>query len=370
MTFKSGSFKFSRKYSLRETQPLEIESRILNDTIKDLPILPSLSAKLNQELIRRSIFGTAAIEGNPLSEEKVAELIQDTDYALTKNNPEIEIKNLTRAYEILKDFRVSDKPFEISEDEIKIIHKIITDGIINQENNPGHYRNHKVQVSDKNHGGVYTPPKCLDDIKTLMTAFVSWMNSPDVIDLYPPIRAALAHYHLGLIHPFGDGNGRTARLLEATIMQKAGFKYAPVMLSNFYYQNIDDYFWAFSHAIKDQNHFVTSFVSFVLKSLISSLKDLKVRIIDFIRLFSIKDYFNYLKSKKIITQRQFDFLNILIETFDIISVQDLYELPNFKVLYRNVSERTARRDLKKLEDMKILTANKKKEFILNLKMLE
>lgn len=73
-TFKSGLFVFSRKYSVREAQPLEIGSRVLNDTIKDLPILPAISAQIDQELIKRSIFGTAAIEGNPLSEENVAKL--------------------------------------------------------------------------------------------------------------------------------------------------------------------------------------------------------------------------------------------------------------------------------------------------------
>ncbi|RLC05410.1 MAG: hypothetical protein DRH90_06090 [Deltaproteobacteria bacterium] len=98
---------------------------------------------------------------------------------------------------------------------ISDVHRLITHGIDIELNNPGVYRNHKVQVGNRNHGGVYTPPKCLPDINKLMTVFCEWINSEELVKLYPPIRAALTHYYLGLVHPFGDGNGRTARILDS-----------------------------------------------------------------------------------------------------------------------------------------------------------
>lgn len=369
MTFKSGPFAFSCNYSIGKTQPLEIESRILNETIRDLPILPAMGAQIDQDLIKRSIFGTAAIEGNPLSEENVAELIDEIDQEGAKSNHEIEIGNLNTAYKMIKEMQIAGEPLILNEQFIKDLHRIITLDVQSEGNNPGHYRSHKVQVGDRNHGGVHTPPKCLSDIDKLMKSYVHWLNSSELMNLYPPIRAALAHYHFGLIHPFGDGNGRTARLLEAFMMQASGFKYAPVMLSNLYYLNLDDYFWAFSKTIRDRDFAVTHFVHFVLKMFIEALKEIKNNIVHFIRLFSMRDYYTYLKSKRLITQRQFDFLNILLDQNRVFNLKDLFESASFSLLYREVSDRTARRDLEKLEKMGLLSIIDKKQYQLNLKAL-
>lgn len=369
MTFKSGNFAFSRKYSIRKMEPLIIESRVLNETLKDLPILPELSAQINQEIIKRSIFGTAAIEGNPLTEEKVSELIDDIDQKTASGNHEIEIRNLKAAYEVVKAIKTTESEVLIDEKLIKKLHETITHEVDIQENNPGHYRNHRVQVGDKSHGGVYTPPKCLPDIENLMTEYIQWINSPDLKKIYPPIRAALAHFHFGLIHPFGDGNGRTARLIEAIIIQASGFKYTPVMLSNYYYKYIDDYFWAFSKAIKSRENDVTDFLYFIIKAFISALKEIKGKVVYFIRIFSMRDYFTFLKTNRDITQRQFDFLNILLDYLVPFTLSDLYEKSIFSLLYRDVSSRTARRDLKKLEGMRLLKKDQNKQYELDLEAL-
>jgi Fic family protein len=95
---------------------------------------------------------------------------------------------------------------------------------------PGQYRNHIVKVGNADHGNVYTPPKCLADIENLMREFLEWINSDSITSLNPILRAGLAHYNMGLIHPFGDGNGRTARLIEALLMKSSGIRYVPIML--------------------------------------------------------------------------------------------------------------------------------------------
>jgi len=354
MTFKSGNFVFSRKLSLTELESKKIEIRVLYETIKDLPILPELSSSLEQELIRRSIFGTAAIEGNPLTEEKVGEIISESESPTYRRNPEIEITNLKKAYDFIKDITGTEQRFELEEDLIRDVHKLITINAKYELNNPGHYRNHKVQVGDPRHGGIYTPPTCLEDIQKLMKEYVNWINSDEMLELDAPIRAALAHYDLGLIHPFGDGNGRTARLIEALLLQVSGMKYVPVMLSNYYYRNIDDYFRTFSNSRKSGEHNVTPFIEFVLTGCIESLREIRDRITYFIRKFSLRDYFSHLKQNRLITQRQQDLLITLLDYDKTFALSDLFNLPQFSILYRSVSERTARRDLAKLKDMELL----------------
>ena len=365
MTYKSDNFAFSHKISFPKLEPKRIEIRVLYETVRDLPILPELSSSLEQELIRRSIFGTAAIEGNPLTEEKVGEIISESESSTYRRNPEIEITNLKKAYDFIRSITGTEQRFELEEDLIKNVHTLITINAEYELNNPGHYRNHKVQVGDRRHGGIYTPPKCLEDVQKLMKEYVKWINSDEMLEFAAPIRAAFAHYYLGLIHPFGDGNGRTARLIEALILQASGIKYVPVMLSNYYYRNIDDYFQAFSNSIRSRDHDVTPFVEFVLDGCIESLREIKDRITYFIRKFLLRDYYLHLKQNRHIIQRQHDLLLILLDYGKPFSLSDLFGLPQFSILYRIVSERTARRDLLKLKDMELLINDQDAKLKLN-----
>jgi Fic family protein len=370
LTVKSGNFVFSRKYNEDELSVPLLQTRILYETVRDLPILPDLSTQIEEELIRRSIFGTAALEGNPLTEDKVGQIIAESAEGTKTERAEKEIQNLKVAYNsFIRTLQASESVFKLEEDHIKKIHSTVTHDIEYKYNVPGQYRNHLVKIGDAEHGGIYTPPKAFIDIEMLMREFTQWINGEEILNLEPPIRAALAHYHFGIIHPFGDGNGRTARLFEALLMRLAGMKYVPIMLSNFYYRNMDDYFRAFSRARKNQEHDVTPFVGFVLQGVVESLNEIKERIIFFIRKFALHDYYVFLRTGKQITQRQHDLLVMLLDELIPFTLGDLFRVSPFNVLYREVSERTARRDLKKLYDAQLLYVAEGK-YHLNLRVLE
>lgn len=358
LTLKSGKFRFTRKFSNEKLSVYFIEARILYKTVTDLPILPDMLSQIEEEIIRRSIFGTAALEGNPLPEERVGQIITESNRVKRMGRAEKEIWNLKKAYDLVATLYAGDPTFKLTEKIIKDIHELITLDIEHEYNAPGKYRNHIVKVGNIEHGGVYTPPKCLADITSLMKKYVTWMNSKAIVELDPAIRAALAHYYLGLIHPFADGNGRTARLIEALLLRIAGIKYVPIMLSNYYYKNIDDYFWAFSNARKNKEKDVTAFLEFVLKGLVISLNEIKERITYFIRKVTLRDYYAHLGVIRQITQRQHDLLIVLLDHFEPFSLKDLFDVSPFNILYRNVSEKTARRDLKKLHEKDLLNREK------------
>ena len=98
-------FYFSRKYDEDIIEPLLNESASLYKTIFDLPVLQSLYSQLEEEIIRRSIHGTAALEGNPLSEERVGEIIAAPENVKSNQRAEKEIRNLQMAYNLVKDTR-------------------------------------------------------------------------------------------------------------------------------------------------------------------------------------------------------------------------------------------------------------------------
>lgn len=252
------------------------------------------------------------------------------------------------------------------------LHKAITKDIDYNDNIPGNFRNHIVRVGDKSHGGIYTPPKIIEDIKVLTSLFIKWINNENILKLDPIIRAGLAHYHLGLIHPFADGNGRTARIVEALILQISGVKYVPVMLSNFYYRNIDDYYWAFSNAIKNKENDISAFLEFVLVGMVESLKEIKEIITFHIRILTLKDYYLFLRSEKAITHRQYDLLLILIKNTSYkFTLKELGQEQPFNLLYRDVSPLTIRRDIQKLLKSKLLKSiENTSQYTINLKALD
>jgi Fic family protein len=251
---------------------------------------------------------------------------------------------------------ISD-PFLLDEDNVKTIHKRVTEGIDSERNIPGRYRSHKVKVGDREHGGIYTPPKYYKDIEMLMSHFYKYINSEPLLSMGPLLRAGAAHYYLGKIHPFGDGNGRTARIIEALILKSAGIKYVPPMVSNYYYRNMDEYYWAFSLTTKNRNHELTPFLLFMLKGLIESLEEIRKKIYGALRYLLFKSYADILRDEKTISERQYDFLRILIESKIEFTIDDLFFKPQFKALYRQVSVRTARRDIKKLLELNLLVAD-------------
>ncbi len=360
LTFKSGNFPFSYNYSHEKVRPLEIEFHFLYNSLSELPILPAQLQEFEKELTRRSIFSTAAIEGNPLKEEEVAEIINDVTPQNHAESKKIEIINLQKAYQEISEIHQSSD-FVLSEDFIKTLHKTVTCKLKYDYCIPGVYRNHVVKVGDKPHGGIATPPKCLKDIQNLMGKYIEWFHSDEVKKLPPIIQSTIAHYHLALIHPFGDGNGRTARLVEAAILRSAGIKYLPTMLSNYYYREIDNYFISFSNCHRNKDKDISPFIEFVLSGAVESLNEVKSRITTYIRRSALKNYFYSLNNSKEISKRQLELLNLLLDAQEdeIVTIKSVQrELP-YRTLYAKVTDRTARRDLTKLHEKKILALTQK-----------
>ena len=352
LTHKSGKFVFSARHDVAVLAPRLIELDVMHRMVATLPVLPSLHAQFKGELVRKSIHGTAAIEGNPLDEEQVAKILEMGDSFVAVNDREREIANLAKAYERFASFPKSDSAFTISEHLIKEIHATITDGLTTQGNIPGQYRNILVEVGDIDHGGKYTPPKILEDIKTLMSAFISWLNSAPILQLHPLIRAALAHYHVGLIHPFRDGNGRTARLLHLWYLLQQGY---PSTLFYAYSNNI----------LKTKTKYYNTFTLIQDNYEISELIDLTPFIIyfneyvyqkidDITTIYStIETYTQYLKEGTI-TEKEKDLWNYVLSAYG----ENPFSTKQLEKDFGNAAYATIRTFVQKFEALGLLSSQK------------
>lgn len=368
VTATSKVFMFSDLYDKKTLGDALSRAVILNTTISDIPMLPQQASDMDSDIITTSITGTASIDGNPYTEDDIRNEIDKLSTKNYSDNHKIEIQNLISAYNSLENFEHSGDKFIVTEEFIKELHLYLTKELTYNGNTPGAYRDRLVKVGSQELGGVYRPPASKNDIEQLMGSFIEWINSEELLAASPFVRAALAHYHLSLIHPFFAGNGRTARLLEAYILHAANIRHVSKMLAGYYYRNTDRYFLAFSKA-KRKSKDTTPFLQFVLEAVNACLDELKNRVYGCLYDLTMREYLNIMKTDGDLNERQYELVMLMMEEDADISLPRLQTDKPFVYLYKGVTEQTARRDIKKLCDINLLKSEDGKNWSLSFDML-
>lgn len=368
-TFRSGKYQFSAVHDEAQLAPLLLECRIMRDLIKNLPVFTTLSAQLSHEnLIKRYIYSTSIIDGSLINSDTVSEILKD---GTRKNKAAKEVLDMRDAVlAVLSDD--SDGPREVTEKAIKELHAIITG--LNRTKTAGgeSYRTEAITIGSADQGVsrffTHTPPKILSDIKVLMHSFVAWINQREIMEMDPLLRSALASFHLFLIHPFDNANGKTARLLETQILHQTGGRFAPLLRASFYNDEKDKFFSSIKASINSRND-VTPLLEFALSAHLKSLKKINEAVTSSIRKIALKDYFFTLRSSRELTDKQYSLVTSLLTDPTPVKLSDLFKVNPYRVIYSSSCERTARRDLSKLTEMNLLSPGEDKSFALNLKAI-
>lgn len=380
MTHRSGMFVFQPGIDMEKLQPTLDRVLDAHERFTDIPTIPDVVSKLVDIVLVSSIHGTDTIEGGSLSEDETKRIL-GSDLEKAKEQREQRVVNLKKAYELVDSLseNVLNKSeskeiapiYFLEEKSIKEIHKIITNKLEMPNNVPGEYRDNPkgflTRIGDLEHGGVYVPPKCLADVTVLMEEFTIWANSEYICSLNPLIRAPLIHYYFESIHPFWDGNGRVGRLLEALVLKCSGFEYAPYMLSKLYQEHVDEYFSVFSNThnlVKKKDDAPNNaFVLFFLQKMLAVLNRLHSIANELIGMLLFKARIGNLLGSREINQRQYSLITSLLNE-GIIDYTELRELKSyqwFQNIYSNVSKRTERRDLLKLNELGLLELEQNKK---------
>lgn len=198
----------------------------------------------------RSIHSSLAIENNQLSLFQVEDVINGK-LVIGEQKDIQEVKNAYEAYEQI------DKLNPYSVEDLKKIHGILTFLI---EKDSGKFRNHGEAVYDGNVEIFMAPPHKL--VPTLMDNLFKWMNEAKKT-INPLILSSVFHYEFVFIHPFGDGNGRTARLWQTVILAnwEKAFTYLPI--ESMIKKNQNEYYKVIDDCNKAGNS--TKFIEFMLK---------------------------------------------------------------------------------------------------------
>jgi Fic family protein len=219
---------------------MKIES--LKAQINDLPINSTVLASLRESAQLSSVHYSTMIEGNKLTEEEVELTIKDKKTLPGRERDQWEVLGY---YQALDEVEQLKQQATIDESQIKKIHALLLGGGT-KKIKPTPYRTVQNVIRDSSSKAiVYLPPEA-KDVPQLMKELILWINN-NRIELPIPILAAIGHYQFATIHPYIDGNGRTARLLTTLILHMNGYGLKGIYsLDEYYAKNLPAYYSALS----------------------------------------------------------------------------------------------------------------------------
>ena len=201
------------------------------DNYKDLNKMPIL--RRNNRI--RSIHSSLAIEANSLSFDQVKDII-DGKKVIGPQDEIQDVKNAYEAYKLIKDVN------QYSIKDLKRVHGVMTYLTLDES---GEFRRGNEGVFDENGNCIHVCPSP-EQVNELMKKLFKWMEDNNGI-IHPLILSSVFHYEFVFIHPFKDGNGRTARLWQNIILSnwEEIFEYVPIESQIKKYQ--EDYYSAIAN---------------------------------------------------------------------------------------------------------------------------
>ncbi|MBI4301579.1 MAG: Fic family protein [Chloroflexi bacterium] len=348
----SWSVNFGLRFqdSNKEVVRAIAEAHALASVIREIPIPPSRSARLDALNIMRAVRGTTGIEGAELTEEEVEKILALEKPVLPpeRGREEQETRNARDVMYFITEFVDKEPHFSLDEALVSQIHEMLTKNINYPNNIPGRYRDGPVAAGD------YIPPAGGDLVRKLMSEFIQWFNEGQPAGWDVIVQALVAHFYLVSIHPFGDGNGRTARAVESLLLYKSminarGF----YSLSNFYYKNREDYIRHLDYVRFQSDGDLTPFVLFALRGLVEELKIVHREVLESVRSITFNDYAReYIEREVGLSSLRGRRL-----LFAILDLKEPTRLAALKAspIYRDVGVRTILRDISFLLHHKLIT---------------
>jgi Fic family protein len=228
------------------------EARSKIEHLRGVFLKPSSARRLHELFLAKGVHATTAIEGNTLSEEEALQVVEGRKLELPPSREylAVELENIVTAWNAIESAHLAGHLVPLTSELINTYNGMVLDGLqLDEEVVPGKVRKHSVAV------GRYRGAPA-EDCEYLLRRLCEWLDSesfspPDEQWIWPfaIIRAAIAHLYLAWIHPYGDGNGRTARLVELHILVSAGIPTpATHLLSNHYNKTRTEYYRQLEYA--------------------------------------------------------------------------------------------------------------------------
>ncbi|MBI5875763.1 MAG: Fic family protein [Deltaproteobacteria bacterium] len=211
------------------------------------------------------------IEGTALSLEQAQNILEGKKLKGINRDDEKELLNYKKAMDFISRYLGKEDP--ITEGIIRELHKVTVKNVRGDKADPGNYR--KIQnyvVNSLTREIIYTPPTPIE-VPHLMREFVDWLNKAE--DLSPVLIAGIAQFQFVHIHPFIDGNGRTARLLSTLILYKTGYDFKRLFTISEYYDKDRPAYYKAIQSVRNHAMDMTGWLEYFITGLRLQMKEIK-----------------------------------------------------------------------------------------------
>ena len=216
----------------------------IREEFNGLPITAHMLTALRETARYESIHYSTQIEGNRLTQKEVIDVVKNAERFPGRERCEKEVLGYFAALEELE--TLASQRAQVTETIIKKFHALVMGGG-KRKVKPTPYRDGQNVIRDSTtHAIVYMPPEA-SDVPLLMRDLVQWLDDSTSSGFPYPLLAAIAHYRFATIHPYFDGNGRTARLLTTFILHQGNYDLKGIYsLEEYYAKNLNAYYQALS----------------------------------------------------------------------------------------------------------------------------
>lgn len=281
-------------------------------SLKTMPYQRSWVEELQEIQLKLEVAGTSKIEGADFTENELTDALKETpEQLLTRSQKQAHAAG--QAYRWIATLP-DDRPLDAG--LICELHSIIVTGADDDHCPPGQLRprDSNVTFGTPRHRGVDGGEETQKAFTRLCKAINEDFREHDLL-----IQALVLHYHFAAMHPFLDGNGRTARALEALILQRAGLRSVCfIPMSNYYYDEKRNYLSSLAQ-VRANNHDLTEFLLFGLKGITVQcqrlLKEIQTHVAKALFRNVMFDLFHRLRTprKRVIIDRQIEILKLLLQ---------------------------------------------------------
>jgi len=224
---------------------------------------------LNNALMEESIF-SSMIEGATTTRVKAKDMLRKNKKP--KNKSEQMILNNYKTIQYISEHQNEN----ISKEELAEIHRLVTDSTLEEENIGVYRDNNEINVVNELTGEIVHTPPSFEILDELMISFYDFFNkNPKENFIHPIVKASILHFLIGYIHPFVDGNGRTARAIFYWYLLKNGYWLTEYLsISRVIMKTKGQYEKAYLYTEIDEMD-VTYFIHYQVKVLIKAFEELK-----------------------------------------------------------------------------------------------
>ena len=213
------------------------EIAVAREIVEKARLVPKWEISLRRDALIRSVHSSTHIEGNSLTLEEVSQLALGREVSAIRKDKQ-EVLNYIQVLSNLEKYIPKDKfiiPYILQ------MHRDLVKKTLNRSEDEGVFRNRQVVVGYKDNEGrtvvTFQPPRT-KEVPKLVQSFLDWLNASSTQQMNPVLVAGIAHYEMVRVHPFIDGNGRTARTLATLLLLMQKFDARRFFALDDYYDKI------------------------------------------------------------------------------------------------------------------------------------